>query len=508
MMSRKALYTVSMLYLWFPLAIFLAGWTYWWVASVTVILGLWISVSPFRHLTGRIVTGKRTFEITVAVILLFWVIWAGIGGIMYQDPIDQVYRNAVFRDLVYNPWPVIAQGQMLNYYFGFWLPAVVIAKLTGSIIAGKLFLILYCTLGLWLGLRLIYECMHRAGLKALFVLLLFGGMDVAGVGIYSNFFPDLCYTIHHGFWGYSPAGFTMPNVTLLVYAFNQYIPSVIATLLVLARPCKGYGPAVLAMLMMTSPFAAVGLFPLVAWNLWREVSACHGLRARLLTVFTPVNIASVIIIIPVCVFYSINNSAGHIQWYPAGEGPVVIQRIKMIVHILLLILLQMGVWIPFIWKRVRHSMDFWLLFLTSCCAMFIQVGYSADFGTRVQLAMQTYLTLQIAISVENFRLFARPMRVAFVTVGLLCVSGTAWELVRRVYFTFQTPYAEWEANQMPNIFVMNRCTYNFTAPASDWHFGPNDVSSPWLDDFFERHPECNEYHDYLMEPMYDDQLYK
>lgn len=500
-MSRRVLYTVSMLYLWLPLAIFLVGWTYWWVAVLPLIFGLWVSVWPFRHLKGRVRFASAGREILIAALVLFWVASAGIGGLMWQDPPDHIFRNAVFNDLVSNPWPVITGGQMLNYYFGFWLPPAVVAKLFHSIESGYICQLFYASLGVWLGLRMMYESIGRVTLPTLLVLFLFSGFDALGVVIYSNFFPDMHFTITRSLWGYSPAGFTAPNIALMGFIFNQYIPAFLATMMILSRPCKGYAPAVLALMAISTPIAAFSLLPLVIWRLYREVSERRGISARLSVLFSPLNIASVIIVIPVASFLSLNNAAGHVGWYPAGEGPVVIQRIKMIVHILIIITLQMVVWLPVLWRRIGRMPEFWLLFIPSVIAFFIQVGYSADFGSRMQMAMQTFLTLEAAMFVSTWKSHPRRLRNAFVAVSLLCVISTGWDVMRRIYYGATIPRAEWISRQLPNVFVENRCTANFTADASRWHLGPNDVVSPGLDDFFRRHPECRIYRDYLQEPL-------
>lgn len=276
-MSRRVLYTVSMLYLWLPLAIFLVGWTYWWVAVLPLIFGLWVSVWPFRHLKGRVRFASAGREILIAALVLFWVASAGIGGLMWQDPPDHIFRNAVFNDLVSNPWPVITGGQMLNYYFGFWLPPAVVAKLFHSIESGYICQLFYASLGVWLGLRMMYESIGRVTLPTLLVLFLFSGFDALGVVIYSNFFPDMHFTITRSLWGYSPAGFTAPNIALMGFIFNQYIPAFLATMMILSRPCKGYAPAVLALMAISTPIAAFSLLPLVIWTLYKEVSERRGI---------------------------------------------------------------------------------------------------------------------------------------------------------------------------------------------------------------------------------------
>ena len=504
-MSRRVLYTVSMLYLWLPTAIFLVGWAYWWVALLPVLLGLWACIWPFRHVGGRVEFASLWREVLIAALVMLWVVSAGIGGYMWQDPPDHIFRNAVFKDLVYNPWPVITGGQMLDYYFGFWLPSAVVAKLSHSLELGYLCQALYAAGGIWLGLRMMYEYAGRVTFRTLWVLFLFGGFDAMGVAIYSNFFPDMRFEFWRNMWGYSPAGFTSPNIALMGFVFHSYIPSFLATMMILTRPAKGYAPAVLALMSISSPIAAFSMLPITVWMLIQEMSECSGIAAKLRILFSPINVSSVIIIIPVAAYLSINNAGGHVGWYPAGEGPEVLQRIKMIVHILIIIILQMVVWLPVLWSQIKRMPQFWLLFVPSCVAFFIQVGYSADFGSRMQLAVQTFLTLQVAVFVGSWSL--RPVRVrrAFAVVSLLCFVSTGWEIGRRVHHGLTVPRNEWRVMQLPNVFVENRCTANFTADASRWHLGPNDVSSPRLDDFFRRHPECRLYsRDYYWEPLEED----
>lgn len=170
------------------------------------------------------------------------------------------------------------------------------------------------------------------------------------------------------------------------------------------------------------------MLPITVWMLIQEMSGCSSIAAKLRILFSPINVSSVIIIIPVAAYLSINNAGGHVGWYPAGEGPEVLQRIKMIVHILIIITLQMVVWLPVLWSQIKRMPQFWLLFVPSCVAFFIQVGYSADFGSRMQLAVQTFLTLQVAVFVGSWS--SRPVRVrrAFAVVSLLCFVSTGWEI--------------------------------------------------------------------------------
>ena len=66
--------------------------------------------------------------------LLIWVILSGIGSFLYQNS-DFTHRNPIYHDLCNYNWPVLynlSQSSVhaaLSYYFSWWLPPALIAKI-------------------------------------------------------------------------------------------------------------------------------------------------------------------------------------------------------------------------------------------------------------------------------------------------------------------------------------------------------------------------------------------
>ncbi len=60
-MSRRLLYTLSSLYLYIPLAIFLIGWT-WWIGIPLAAVGLALCLSIYGKADGRVQFGPAVTE--------------------------------------------------------------------------------------------------------------------------------------------------------------------------------------------------------------------------------------------------------------------------------------------------------------------------------------------------------------------------------------------------------------------------------------------------------------
>lgn len=90
----------------------------------------------------------------MTILLFLFTIFSGIGGLAYQDYWDHAFRNAVFNDLVNHSWPVTetidGKIELLCYYFAFWLPAAIVAKLTGSMFLGNMVQLAYAFIGFML----------------------------------------------------------------------------------------------------------------------------------------------------------------------------------------------------------------------------------------------------------------------------------------------------------------------------------------------------------------------
>ena len=111
---------LAVLYLAIPGVLFALGWLRP-VAAAVVALSLAAGTAGFIRETiaekknlppidrrdGRKLAG-------MLVLVVLWVLFAGVGGFVWQNPWDHKFRNAVFMDLVNHPWPVRQELSLIH----------------------------------------------------------------------------------------------------------------------------------------------------------------------------------------------------------------------------------------------------------------------------------------------------------------------------------------------------------------------------------------------------------
>lgn len=269
----------SGIYLAVPVAIFLTGWlklAVAWPLTVLLAIGGTDFLRTPAAAAGRGNPGPRisVFRLGAAVMLAtIPVVLAGSGGIGMQTW-DWTKHNAILADLIARPWPVVYQTERdavaLVYYIAYYLPAALTGKVAGWTAAN---LVLFVTT--WTGAVLAFLWLavfaRGAVILAALVFVLFSGMDMAGAMLTKPVaaWPGLLDRFHlewwAGHWQYSS------NVSLLYFVPQQAIGAWLATAMVVDGFLRGDDrfPAILllAVLALWSPFAVVGLLPMVFLHL-------------------------------------------------------------------------------------------------------------------------------------------------------------------------------------------------------------------------------------------------
>lgn len=311
--SRPLLPCMTLVYLGLPYLIFFGGWfrlPYSVVAAVLLLAGCWSTLRGATSASGlpkpelsASTAAKVLLPVAVVALLL------GIGGVGYQDT-DYLRGNAILRDLIDKPWPVIYETQtgpiLLVYYFAFYLPGALAGKLAGWGVAHGI-MFAYGFVGLAL---VALWTIHLTGLRRWWcvpVFLALSGLDIVGMGLRTA--GELATNADSQSWknlewwaGYGFA--SLPShLDALVMAPKQALPAWLLTALVLHDARRGWlsktGALYLGLGTLWAPYVVIGLLPFVVTLVWRNL---RRERAWASAVSLP-NAAGVILGLMVFIFF-------------------------------------------------------------------------------------------------------------------------------------------------------------------------------------------------------------
>lgn len=234
---------------------------------------------------------KQSLIIAALALFLCWI--SGIGG-FYSQTGDYLVKNALLSDLCNHSWPIYIElseeslevqkivgsdNVAFVYYLFFYLPAALVGKVFGLLVAKVAFL-LWSSFGLFLVLchvvNYVSERKPTCRVQFLLILLLFlsfGGLDILGELRNVTFHTLKDIFIQYPLFSFCET-WCMPffrlwggNVHDLAFVFNQCIPAWLITMLILDRKDNCTMFFVYSMSLLYTPWAAIGLFPIVVY-LW------------------------------------------------------------------------------------------------------------------------------------------------------------------------------------------------------------------------------------------------
>ena len=188
----QGVWRLSLIWIGIPYFLFAFGWLRWYLAIPCVLV--WM-IALFRTaLIEKPVIIKPNLSHLIAILLITsWVYLSGAGGHGNQSP-DHAMHNGRLLDLIRYAWPVHysdgllirdpAYGPLYSYFVGYaayYLPAALWGKFS-SYFSALEFLHVWTLFGFWLAVAWLWEFLEqKMVLVAAIVLLLFGGVDFAGV---------------------------------------------------------------------------------------------------------------------------------------------------------------------------------------------------------------------------------------------------------------------------------------------------------------------------------------
>lgn len=435
MITRRSLLIQAAAWLGFPVVLFILFWFWWWVAGPVLALFAWALFRLFRApgLQTSLMPGytdvriSRSYYLIMACIFIYVAV-SGIGGFVAQMPSDHAWRNAVFFDLARRDWPVMYEASdgltpYLCYYFAFWLPAALVSKATGSIMAGDLAQLLWAFWGTWIALCFLFsQTGGKARWRILVVFIFFNAWDLFSSALftdeYYNFFEDPLAP--QFMWLSTTSGRFANSANAVFYNFiyNQAIPVWVMVCFILAR--RKYPGEILlwfGMLVIYAPVPSVALAPYVAFLLLR------GLRRSL----TVANLAGFLVAAVSALFLICNNSGGRFRVLDMDGSAM-----KLLLCAAAYYLISFGVFLPLIWDYIRRCLLFWSLAVMAVAGSLFGIGIGADFAWRISIPLAILICVDMCRRAADWRKTRRSMKVLFVVAMAVGAFSPVYMLCRTV----------------------------------------------------------------------------
>ena len=420
------IHRLTYLYLIIPFMLFCLGWLRLEFSLPGIALALWILWriwTPGSSARAEIPVRELLYA---AALALLWVFLSGIGGYAFQNW-DHNWRNAVFRDLITHPFPVIYSSpengsiNMLVYYVGYWLPAVFAGKVIGWQ-AANFILFLWSWSGVLLTALQISMKMKTPAFRSLLFFIFFSGMDFIGVLLFAKDYPGILPPIQHiEIWAGSLqySSFT----TQLFWVFNQSIPAWLCFALILNSERLDVKILGGALCFFFAPLAAIGLFPYLL------MEGLAGLRVDLKNFMkgmrVDVVLAGLVIVAISYLYFSSNTAAQERGINPLP--PLLFTAFFLLDGGLLFLLLA-----PQKWRDPRWAITGFLLLVIP----FIQFGNGQDFVMRASIAPLFYLMLMTGDALFQYTL-SSGLRFTLIALLLIGALTPVYEINRSVFRTTQ-----------------------------------------------------------------------
>lgn len=398
------MYSGACIYIALPIFIFMAGWLRPIFAAVIcaiLLVSLFFMVKNGPAPTDFRITRKQLLVVIVTVlILILWLLLSGHGGFSYQNS-DYHDRNAIFRDLINKPWPVIydfshvtplqmdglnalPSSAVLTYYIAYWLPAALVGKVLGFQ-AGSTALFIWALFGLIFVVYFIFRTLKRVTLRSVFIFIFFSGFDLVGyLWATKGSFPN---PIAHIEWwsGYQYSSIT----TLLFWVFNQSIVFWLALLLIENMKNSRSLFFLYALLLLYGPFPFLGMLPFVLAKAYEGHPILSGQRpvdtlkaipvwffAGIRRALTFENLAGGISVLVIIYLYFYGNvAAGRYMGFSKQLSPV----------LFVFLAFEVLLWLLFVGVIFHKKPVFWLCVTSLLLIPLFQVGIGQDFCMRVSI---------------------------------------------------------------------------------------------------------------------------
>ncbi|MDE6558506.1 MAG: hypothetical protein K2K29_01290, partial [Muribaculaceae bacterium] len=160
-------------------------------------------------------------------------------------------------------------------------------------------------------------------------------------------------------------------------------------------------------------------------------------------------------VIPVIAYLSLNSSISiHIGFWGLSAS-------QWTISLILLFVLEVLIFLPFIYREIAHSPEFYILFFTAAAALIFIMGDTSDFNSRIELPLNYYITFRLIVMVSKWRQLSLTTRRLFLGVAMLAAVTPILEISRTLYMTAREPAGEYISRREPSIFRFQLLRHNF-----------------------------------------------
>lgn len=201
----------------------------------------------------------------------------------------------------------------------------------------------------------------------------------------------------------------------------------------------------------------VGLLPLCIFYVLSSAFKNRNTIRALKIIFSPTNLLCIIGVIPVTLYFLINDST---------SMNICFRNMSLLgwsfnfIKILVLEILVFGF---FIYKQIIRNVDFYILLFTSALCLILCMGNSTDFNSRVELPLNFFMTLQIMIYIGKWNKISFRTRILFLIVSLVACVTPCFEMYRTLYGIVNVPSEQYRAFTHDSIFKFKFMRENFVS---------------------------------------------
>lgn len=433
--NTKNLRLVSILFLVLPFCIFCLFWLEALIGMIAMLVCGYAIVHYHKLRDDDVIISMNAIMMVVIVLVaLIWCWTSGIGGFFYQSS-DHHYRNAVFRDLIFEQWPVIYEnyGTGLVYYLGIWMMPALIGKILGLLpisadiiwSLSRVALLLWCTLGIVL--IILYLCTllqvesKREILIILLVLVCFSGMDVIGNGG--------TMTDHIEWW--ADKFQARSNTTAMFFAYNQCIAIWLMIVMFFLEKIENY-LLLGAIGLFYAPFPTIGLIPIVlVMGYLQEKNILRYFKR----IISRQNVIALFTMVPICYLYYSTNLAMNSQlgirflWCDFEEFDLKYLFTKLMIFILL----EYAIHFIIIWKDEKYNPIFYTAFVVFCLMSIINVGGYREVVFRISANMPAIFILMYYIMRSIIRTLREMRESRLISINKLQLLAIMVVLILGIY---------------------------------------------------------------------------